>query len=68
MYVFFMAIVLFTLYPLTFDTSEMVIVIYAFYLKNLKVTALLENGMYYIPWYVCILYNICIAIMHASYV
>ena len=36
-------------------------------LKNLKVTALLENGMYYIP--VCGMYAsyICIDIMYASY-
>ena len=40
---------------------------HAIYLKNLKVTALLENGMYYIP--VCGMYAsyICIDIMYASY-
>ena len=36
-------------------------------LKNLKVTALLENGMYYIPVYGMYASYICIDTMYASY-
>ena len=41
--------------------------VHAIYLKNLQVTALLENGMHYIP--VCGMYAryICTDIIHASY-
>ena len=40
---------------------------HAVYLKNLKVTALLENDMYYIPVYGMYASYICIDIMYATY-